>query len=135
MTINRAKELEAANVAVNKALNRLIEEGHEDQDLSNAMLAYALSIMSQHHGRVRAWLAVSPARAIASVRWLKPFRGRTDAPFQSEPGEHGCTAARTRSRGTPGVSRSLEPSRMRTGRVVPLAWPHFWNLISDQPYE
>jgi hypothetical protein len=51
MTINREKELQAFNVAINKALNKVIEERDGDQDQSNAIMAYALSIKSQRYGR------------------------------------------------------------------------------------
>jgi hypothetical protein len=49
MSTNRVKELEAAGKAVHAALNKLTEDGHEDQDLSNALLGYALSSVSLHH--------------------------------------------------------------------------------------
>jgi hypothetical protein len=51
MSTNRAKELEAANQAAHASLNKLIKEGHEQQDLSNVLLGYALSIVSLHHTR------------------------------------------------------------------------------------
>jgi hypothetical protein len=51
MTINREKELEAASEAVNQVIKKLIDDGYGSQDLSNALFAYALSIMSLHHTR------------------------------------------------------------------------------------
>jgi hypothetical protein len=50
-TIIRARELEAANKAVHAALNKLTEQGHADQDLSNTLLGYALSSAGLHHAR------------------------------------------------------------------------------------
>ncbi|MGX9984539.1 hypothetical protein [Methylobacterium fujisawaense] len=49
--MDRSREVEAANVAVHEAISRLIEEGHDPQDLANVLFAYAMSSMVQTHGR------------------------------------------------------------------------------------
>lgn len=47
----RAREIEAANVAIHASINDLAEEGHDLQDLANVMMAYALHSMVKTHGR------------------------------------------------------------------------------------
>jgi hypothetical protein len=45
-----SKRRQPADVAINKALNKL-EEGREDHDLGNVVVGYTFSIKIQHHGR------------------------------------------------------------------------------------
>jgi hypothetical protein len=48
---DRHKQTEAAGDALLPLLNELMAQGHEDQDLSNALFGYAMSIMVRHHGK------------------------------------------------------------------------------------